>query len=256
MSTKLNLDDIKDLARRGNKDAQYKLATLYKEGKQIDKNLNSYKKWLEDASKSGSKEATYELGECYANGIAVNQDEKTALNLYKKAAELGSSDAKYKIAILLLNGLTSIIEEENYDNDLVSAEANLRSAANESHVDAQYQLALLYKMDIKGLKVDYTECLRWLKKASESGHLDAQNTLGYLYAYGSPDGKIKKNAELAMKWWKAAAEKLHPEAQYNLAVSYATEAINNWKRSAKSGNEKSKYMLERISSFEWDDESD
>lgn len=247
------LDEIKDLARKGDKNAQYTLAKLYKEGKKINKDLNKYKNWLEEAAKNGSSDAMCELGDCYSNGLAVEKDEKTALTWYENAIKKDNIKAKYRMSIILISGLSYILDENEKENDLILAESYLRSASLSGMPDAQYQLGLLYKTGLGGIKKDFEESERWLLKSAESEHLDAQNELGYLYAYGSPDSKVSKNQEKAMKWWGAAAAKSHPEAQYNLAVSFASEAIKNWTLASKSGNEKAKYMLERIKSYQWDE---
>ena len=54
-----------------------------------------------------------------------------------------------------------------------------------------------------------------------------------------------------MKWGSSAAEKNHAEAQYNLGVAYARKAIDNWTKSSKLGDQKSRYMLNQIAGYEW-----
>lgn len=252
MTNKNNLDEIKNLARRGDLKAQYELALLYKTGNKVEKNLENYKKWLEEAAKNGNSEAMNELGDCYASGIAVDADEMAAVSWYKSAIEKGNISASHKLATILITGLINS-DESSLHEDMSKAEKLLRKAANEDFVESQYQLGLFYQMDVKGLTKDFEEAKRWLEKAAEKDHTDAQNALAYLFAYGSIDGKIKINKEDAMKWWSKAAKKNHAEAQYNLGVSFAKLAVENWKSSARTGDEKSIYMLNQIAGYEWDD---
>lgn len=250
MSDKNNLDEIKNLARRGDSKAQYRLAILYKTGTKVEKNLEQYKKWLEESAKNGNGSAMSELGDCYSSGVAVDVDETKAVSWYKEAIRAGDIKANHKYAQVLITGLAGDNSGELPDG-IAEAEKLLRVAANEGSVESQYQLGLLFQMSISGLTKDFEESKRWLETAAESDHLDAQNALAYLFAYGSVDGKIKKNQEEAMKWWSKAAEKGHAEAQYNLGVSFAKLAVENWKASAKSGDEKSMYMLNQIAGYEW-----
>ncbi len=250
MSDKNNLDEIKNLARRGDLTAQYKLALLYKTGNKVEKNLENYKKWLEEAAKSGNGDAMSELGDCYASGVAVDIDEMAAISWYQSAIKAGNISAHHKMAQILITGLTDEGDKE-LPEGVADAEKLLRVAANQGEVESQYELGLLFQMNISGLTKDFEESKRWLEAAAESGHLDAQNSLAYLFAYGSADGKIKVNQEEAMKWWSKAAEKGHAESQYNLGVSFAKLALENWKMSAKSGDERSIYMLNQISGYEW-----
>lgn len=247
-----NLEELKNRARKNDPAAQYKLATLYKEGKHVEKNIAQYKKLLEEAANNGSGDAIYELGNCYSLGLGVEKNENAAISWYTLAIKEGNVAAHYKMAIIILNGINAAVTGQSFSDELVKAEKLLRFAGNKGNIEAQYQLGMLFQMGIEGLKEDYIEAERWLKSAANKGNLDAQNALAYLYAHGSKDQKIKVNFSDAMKWWKEAAEKGHAEAQYNLATSYAKEAISYWQKSAKIGNEKSKYMLNQISGFEWD----
>lgn len=253
MSSKIsNLEELKNRARKNDPAAQYKLATLYKEGKHVEKNIAQYKKLLEEAANNGSGDAIYELGDCYSQGLGVEKNEQAAISWYTLAIKEGNVAAHYKMAVIILNGINESVMGQELSDELVKAERLLRFAANKENILAQYQLGMLYQMGIEGLKKDFVETERWLKSAAISGNLDAQNALAYLYAHGSEDNKIKINFPEAMIWWKKASEKGHAEAQYNLATSYAKEAISYWQKSSGLGNEKSQYMLNQISGFEWD----
>ncbi len=252
MSEKQNINKIKNEARSGDSKAQYKLARLFKEGRVVEKNLESYKNWLEEAAKNKNSAAMKELGDCYATGFSVDLDEMAAMSWYRSAIDEGNIKAHYKIAKILISGLKDTGDNE-LPEELKEAESLLRVAANEGEMEAQYEIGLFFQTNLRGITKDYLESERWLSAAAEQGHLSAQNSLGYLYAFGSEDNQIKQDQEKAMYWWSKAAEMNHPESQYNLGVVYAKKALQNWTESSKQGNEKSRYMLNQISGYEWND---
>ena len=58
-------------------------------------------------------------------------------------------------------------------------------------------------------KKDYTEAVKWWRKAAEQGNADAQYSLGVCYFFGH--GVTKDEAE-AVKWLRKAAGLGHREA--------------------------------------------
>lgn len=56
-----------------------------------------------------------------------------------------------------------------------------------------------------------------IKREAESGDIEAQSTLGYLYLTGE---FVNENYSKAEYWLKKASEKGDPEAQFNLAYLY------------------------------------
>jgi len=68
-----------------------------------------------------------------------------------------------------------------------------------------------------GVRKDYTETIRWYRKAADQGHAKAQTVLGYMYDDGL--GVPKDYAE-AVRWYRKAADQGLPEAQHALGNSY------------------------------------
>ena len=81
---------------------------------------------------------------------------------------------------------------------------------------AQCSLGLCY-YDGEGVPQNYTEAVRWTRKAAEQGDVIAQKNLGVFYDRG--DGVPQNYAE-AVKWYQKAAEQGNAGAQYNLGVCY------------------------------------
>jgi anti-anti-sigma factor len=90
------------------------------------------------------------------------------------------------------------------------------SLAEQGDVNAQYQIGGRYA-EGTGVEQDFSEALKWYKRAAEANHAEAQYALGTAYAYGM---KVQHDYEKALEWFKKAAEQGHVEAQYNLGMSY------------------------------------
>ena len=67
---------------------------------------------------------------------------------------------------------------------------------------AQYYLGSCYN-EGKGVEKDYTEAVRWFRKAAEKGNDLAQCQLGIRYYDG---GGVKTDYDEAVKWFKKAIE--------------------------------------------------
>jgi TPR repeat protein len=127
--------------------------------------------------------------------------------------------------------------------------AELLSRATQGDVDAQFQLAVAYE---DGLVVprDMRESVRWYRAAAESGNVDAQASLGALYALDLDALPVDYAESLA--WSRRAAAQGSVQAQYNLGVMYrdglgvlpdAGEALIWFRRAAEQGDRMARYNL-------------
>ena len=55
----------------------------------------------------------------------------------------------------------------------------------------------------QGVPQDYTEAIKWYRKAAEQGDAAAQNHVGLMYAQGQG---VSQNFPEAAKWWRQPAE--------------------------------------------------
>jgi TPR repeat protein len=79
----------------------------------------------------------------------------------------------------------------------------------DGHVEAQYYMGLYYERGYSVQK-DFTEAIKWYRKAAEQGHADAQFRLGVCYYIGEG---VDKSTEEAIKYCRKAAEKGHQMAK-------------------------------------------
>lgn len=87
--------------------------------------------------------------------------------------------------------------------------------AEQGDADAQCQLGLYYMNGI-GVGRDEDEAVKWLEKAANKNHAQAQYNLGIYYAKFSDD----EARSLAVRWLNEAVKQDYADAEYNLAKLY------------------------------------
>ena len=112
--TKLaNVDDLEGKAKRGDREAQYNLGTLFYNGDGVAKNYKIAAEWYQQATYQGHAKAAYALGMMYLHGVGVNQDGKRAVELFYISSKNGFSEAKAALEQMKNEGreVDSIIEQ-------------------------------------------------------------------------------------------------------------------------------------------------
>ena len=82
---------------------------------------------------------------------------------------------------------------------------------------AQYRLGVAYYCGSTDVPPDFTEAMKWYRKAALQGHPFAQYSLGAMYDFGQ--GVPQEHAEAA-HWYRKAAEQGHGPAQQSLGRLY------------------------------------
>ncbi len=118
---------------------------------------------------------------------------------------------------------------------------------------------------------DYTEAIKWYKKAAEKGNVSAMCNLGICYQYGFGASINDENLALAIEWYKKAADQGYARAQYHLGNCYENQKIDDkikdkaqrdaltakhreqafpwYKKAAENGYALAQYKLARY--YEW-----
>lgn len=100
-----------------------------------------------------------------------------------------------------------------------------------------------------GVAENFTEAVKWYKKAAMAGDSDGQFMVGWCYQYG--DG-VEQSYVKALEWYKKAAEQGNDEAQDKLGDFYyygdgvekdLVKALEWYKKAAEQGNKDSEDML-------------
>ena len=79
--------DLARQAENGDKESQYELATLYQEGRSVEKNYVEAVKWYRRSAEQGWPAAENKLGQMYDRGRGVPLDKTQAVFWYPRAAE-------------------------------------------------------------------------------------------------------------------------------------------------------------------------
>ena len=177
------------------------------------------------AAENGDEEAMLLLGDMFENGM-LDTNHKKAESYYHDLALKNNFRAQLCCGSIDKNAFESV-EKDAINDDL----------------SAMFLLGLLLERgENVGVKQNYTEAIKWYKKAAEAGNSRAMNNLGTMHGAGHG---VEKDYIEAAKWYKKAAEAGDSTAMHYLGVmSYEgigvekdyTEAIKWYKKSAEAGN--------------------
>ena len=98
---KLNIEDLRQKAEKGDSVAQTMLGVEYMKGDLVEKDLDKAIEWWKKAAEKGYAEAEYKLGVCYHFGFGIKKSHKLARYWYEKAANQQHKSAK--VALKTLN---------------------------------------------------------------------------------------------------------------------------------------------------------
>ncbi|MDR2560171.1 MAG: hypothetical protein LBC63_00140 [Holophagales bacterium] len=221
-------------AERGDADAQYKLAAMYKLGKGVPKDGEKANEWYKKAAKQyyqraerGDVDAQCRLAEMYDSdtfdfGRGVFRNMIWAEKWYTRAAEAGSAHAQFRLGKMyqrrgyakftLCRPPKDAKSLQKVREAFAKAAEWYAKAADQGHVAAQRILGGLY---FRGefFQQDIKKALEWWEKAAEQGHVWALARLGWMYYYGvrGPLDMAK-----AAEWLQRAAEQGDLEAKSDL----------------------------------------
>ena len=202
----------KKAAEQGYDEAQNAVGRFLKEGwGGITKNEAVAVEWFRKAAEQGFSEAQYNLAVCLENGEGCREDKAEAVEWYRKAAEQG-----YEIAIKSIKRITDdspfkdnnvqILQYRNNNRDSID---ELRKAAESGDIEAQYELGTRLYYGNK-CNVNNEEAVKWFRKAAEQGYTKAQYLLGQSLVLGMG---CKKDKEEAERWLRKAAKQGHTKAK-------------------------------------------
>jgi TPR repeat protein len=200
-----SLSDGLETAAGSRATAQYELASLYRQGLGVEKDVSKAAQWYQKAANQGLAAAQNNLGVLYQNGNGVEKDLTKAAELYRKAADQGFAGAQNNLGISYQNG-------NGVEKDLTKAAELYQKAADQGEARAQTNLGWLFENG-NGVPKDFNKAAQLYQKAADQGFAGAQSNLGILYQNGNGVEKdLTKAAELCQK----AADQGEAKAQTNL----------------------------------------
>lgn len=127
---------LQQQAENGDAAAQMELATCFRQGRGIRRNMEQAVHWLQKAAEQEVPEALYQLGRCAEDGNGMQQDDRTAVSYYHAAAQAGYAEAQYAYGICLLGGIGCAV-------DCDEAEKWMELSARQGNPHAQRELEQL-----------------------------------------------------------------------------------------------------------------
>ncbi len=240
------LGELEKLASRGDADAGYDCAGMYRrgEGTAVDREKAFY--WYEKAALQGHAKAQYECGNILKNGEGREPDPEKALYWYEKAAEQDHEDALVQCGFMYYDGegtgpdkkralyffeRAAVVgrdpwvralcgsmygEGEGTEPDPEKAFYWDEKAARQGNGRAQFRCGRHYYKG-EGVPADEEKALYWYERAARQGDPAAQFQTGYFYSKGigtrNDEGK-------ALYWYEKAAEQGRIKAQYYCGRRY------------------------------------
>ena len=271
---------LRDLAEKGQPQAQTDLGLLYAKGFGVEKDYATAMQWFQRAAGQGSPRAQYYIGMMYERGYGVPRSYDTALDWYRRAAAKDFPLAEIAMARFYGRGL--VVERDpaqratwllraagrgspqaqfilgniyrrglDVPQDLAAAAQWYQRAALQDFAPAEMQLGLMYEHG-NGVPQDDAQAARMLRQAAEKGNAVAQNALGMMYRRGQG---MKRDYAQAQRWLRASAEQGNTLGALNLGILYAdglgvprdrVEARKWFEKAAASGNEAAVARLARL----------
>ncbi|MEM8686908.1 MAG: peptidoglycan-binding protein [Pseudomonadota bacterium] len=199
-------------AAKGDRIAQFMVATRYSDGKAVKKDFDKAAIWYHKAASKGLAPAQYRLGTLYERGRGVKQDIKSAKAWYEHAAHRGHIKAMHNLAVLHANspGGRAKFNQASYW---------FKKAANLGLKDSQYNLAILYEEGL-GVQKDIMEAYRWYSLAAKQKDKDAAKRLAKVKSTLQADDMNKAN-QLVETWRPVKAK---------FSANVVTPPIGGWQK--------------------------
>ena len=138
------------------------------------------------------------------------------LDVLKQEAENGNPEAQSYLGFRYFHGKDICKDDEGVPQDYTEAVKWYRKAAEQGHAHAQFCLGECYFFG-NGVPNDEKEALKWLRVASEQRNIMAQEFLDawHLVSLGIPEDKIER-----IEWLRTVAEQGDTVAQFSLGERY------------------------------------
>ncbi len=254
------LRQVKPLAERGNADAQFKLGSLYYEGRAVPQDYMEAVRWFRRAAEQGNVYAQFNLGKLYAEGgHGVEQSKEQALMWFNFATAQGDAEAVEEKESLVVHMTPVQVEkaqklgrEFKPESTYAAALQELKPLAEQGKAAAQFKLGLMYYKG-QSLPQDFPEALKWFRLAARQGYVYAQFNTGYMYEKGQG---VPQDYTEAARWYRRAAGQGNTSAQYNLGTMHEkglgvqqddVQALMWYNLAAAQGDTKAALARERLS---------
>jgi TPR repeat protein len=181
-------------ARKGDTEAQYKLAVMFRLGLGLRRNAAKAVKWFAKAAESGHVESQYALAQILLSGEGVRPNIDAGTKWCRMA-----SDQRHYGAMAMLG---SVLTNRNLDDEESCREARklFQSAAENGVVHAMFRLGLAYRLGTGG-PVSADSALNWFRRGAVKGNRDCCMCLAEMFEAGEG---VPPDQKEAAKWRRLA----------------------------------------------------
>lgn len=213
MNAKDAFEMVSKEAEKGDPQAMAALATLYEQGVGTAKNYTKAVDWHHKAAVANHAPSIYQLGLAYEMGKGVTANRDTAQKNFQKAAALKVPEAYYKLASMAMAGSAPKPDDKKALNYL--KDGGITGGKGMEAIGTFYENGV-------GLVPNYTEALKWYKKASDAGLVEAMYRLGSCYEIGIG---TPVNPKEAIAFYQKASDNKSAAAAYKLASLYMSGSL-------------------------------
>lgn len=199
---------LRRAAEAGHAEAQHLLYLQLFIGQRVQRDLPDAMTWLQRSAKAGHVPALVDLGLAYFNGHGVVKNETEAAKWLRAAADKGHPEALGRLGWMHYGG-------RGVPRDTGESVKLLRRAADAGDPFGQYYLGLVLLNDKSMLNA--REGMEWLRKAAGAGYANAQGKLADYYFRGE---HVAKDMCASCGWTRRAAEQEHLDGMFGLGVCY------------------------------------
>ena len=203
-------------------------------------------------ARDGDPEAQYQLASCYHTGYGVEENDSLAFVWAKKSAEQNYPAGLYFLAFCYETGKGCSANMSNAKFLYQKAYEKAMSLANSGDPSAQFVVGKIFDYGNGGVKKDQEVAVRWYLRAAEQGYPGAQFNMGSCCQLGEG---VKEDKEQAVYWYRQAALQGDADSQYMLGLCYASgegvtkstsKAIEWFQKSSRQGHRLAQDILLRI----------
>ncbi|MBR4227353.1 MAG: SEL1-like repeat protein [Candidatus Methanomethylophilaceae archaeon] len=234
---------IYDQAEAGVAASQYRLALMYRDGKDVEPSEELYREWIKKAADQGHVDAQVAYADILSES-GSGEDLAEAMVMYQAAAEKGNAAARMRISAatgasgadpdreqiidlcrqLADSGIPSdvaryasiLLKTAWTEKDRKLAYQTYLKAAEDGSPDVYYQLAQMCR-DGTGTKKSTKGYLEMLEKAAEAGHQKAMMEMGAILREGK---LVEPDEKKAFEWFMKCARNGNASCQYRVACMF------------------------------------
>jgi TPR repeat protein len=174
-------------AERGDRDAQYHLGLLYRDGQGVPTDRAQALAWFRKSADQGFTDSQLQIGVMYAQGLGVPRDYAQAREWYLRAAAKQNSWALHNLGMIYLYG-------QGVSKDEAKAWDYLRQSADGNNPWAQRRLG-----EWHAARAELVEAYKWYSLAMKTGDQKAKDQRRDVAAKMNFQ-QIDQAEELTEKW--------------------------------------------------------